>query len=94
MHQISGPKSVHRCNSFSGKFFLLASIGVNCSKPFCCLLSSFFIVLQEDGMNKSFENLETLCRSMTEHALEGKTIFSFSIVFFTMCPETRVRLSV
>ncbi|XP_065060682.1 protein Smaug homolog 2-like isoform X2 [Rhopilema esculentum] len=24
----------------------------------------------EDGPNKSFENLETLCRSMTEHALE------------------------
>ena len=28
--------------------------------------------LTDDGLNKSFENLETLCRSMTEHALEGK----------------------
>jgi len=24
----------------------------------------------DDGLNKSFENMETLCRSMTEHALE------------------------
>ena len=39
-------------------------------------LYSFVVVLQEDGMNKSFENLETLCRSMTEHALEGEHLFA------------------
>eukprot|EP00794_Sanderia_malayensis_P020007 gene20007-21968_t len=43
-------------------------------RPSQTALQQHEIALQEDGMNKSFENLETLCRSMTEHALEEKSV--------------------